>query len=280
MIAGGGRLIASSLLVRGTLTMKRVTPNLLFLLAFAAAALPLYSQSVPNRNSQANQIVAASLAAMGGSQAFAHVRDVTVQGSMKPADPAAAPGAFTWITSGHEFRVEINQAGANTVFTSNHGSGVIQAQRRRARLPVHFQAANAPFYLPGLVLARELADTHWVPSFVGAETLAGIPVLHLRLNNRTSKVPAGRLQQDWYFDAASHLPLRVEFQLPGAAGWERDSLEFSSYALVSGMQMPMELAFYQNETLSVHDVVSRVQINANPSPALFELPWADKGGAQ
>jgi hypothetical protein len=208
------------------------------LLAAAGYATAQTSTPPPAyRDSQALNLVQASLAALGGQAAFSAVQDATVNGSCTPTEGSTAPQAsgsastaessssndvaaagapqtITWITAGDDFRYESSQNGQTRLLVSSHGLPVVSGSGTTEQLSALSAAVLKPYHIPGLVLAQDVQDTNWGFRYVGEETIAGVQAVHVRIQRTARGWPIPILNQEWYFNPTTHLPIEVQYHVP------------------------------------------------------------------
>jgi hypothetical protein len=149
------------------------------------------------------------------------------------------------------------------------------------KVPAYISFSCAAFHLPAALLAAELNDSsHWSLTFVESTTVNGQPAVHVQTSLNTHPLIAKLSAQDWYFDPASGLPLRVEYRLVSAndiSSYETAAMEFANFQAVSGVLIPFRLAEYGPN--GERDVVTlnSVDVNTGLGPSDFILPT---GGAQ
>jgi hypothetical protein len=144
-----------------------------------------------------------------------------------------------------------------------------------SRINYHVARGNFPYYLPGLLLSRELANPNFTVKFVGSANIDGRQAIQIHLSDGSEKLASLVTPQEWYFDLSSGLPLRVEFRIPlneNAAAFIKGSYDFSDFRTVSGMLTPFQISFSQ-ERLPLRIIsFNSVTFNTAVSPSVFDAP--------
>ena len=82
-------------------------------------------------------------------------------------------------------------------------------------------------------------------------------------------------RQDWYFDAATLLPLRVDFltaEAHNALNTAKMSYLFSNYQAISGVQIPLQVVVLFEGQQILELTFQSVQIGVTLSPSDFDAP--------
>ncbi len=252
--------------------LRRFLPFVFFLYS----SVSLFSQNkTPVRDDHALKIVQTAINNMGAASSASGVQDCVLTGiSVADSNPDLRKD-FTWTIAGDEFRFEVKSAKGTGLFVSGHGSPGRMSNGTFSRINYHVARANVPYYLPGLLLARELANPNFTVKYVGAVTTEGRRAAHIHLGDGSDKIAALVTPQEWYFDLNSGLPLRVEFHIPTNENAEdlfNGAYEFSDFRSVSGMLVPFQISFSQeHQPLRVISFNS-VAFNVGVSPSVFDVP--------
>lgn len=264
-------------------SQKRL-PRSLLLCCLASLGTPLsWSQnlSLPTEaiDNPGQSVVSAALNAMGGQTLWGAIADVTVTGSCTSAPnengTSPSPQPFTWITTQGEFRYEVGSPGDSSVMLSGHGKP--QAiDSNEARLLTHETAVLLkPFHLPGQVLFEALSDSQFHSTLMGEETINGFSAVHVQIVHRLSHFDESGSEQDWWFDSATTLPLKVVFRVPGQGiqAYLPITYSFSSWAPDrGGVMIPHSISETIEPDIPVQMcAISQMRINSQPASALFDV---------
>lgn len=236
----------------------------------------LSAQQAPQRDPQAVAAVQQAIAALGGAQALAAVADSVAVGQIAPTPGSwVKTSNFVWKDSGAEFRRERQTATATQVLLSGHGQPSATSNGITKKLFYHMTYTTPPFYVPGVVLLRELSDSRYSLILLGPATVSGRSAIRVRTSLQTNPVAAAVTQQDWFLDVATGLPLRVEYRLPStadAADFQSAAATFSDFRQVSGVLVPSSIAGEQQGAAVSLVTVTSVTFNSGVNPAEFDLP--------
>lgn len=223
-------------------------------------------------------IINNAIQALGGSASVLQITDCTVQGSIQIGADASAPiGNFTFMASKNGFRYGVQfPNGEQKLFLS--GTGTPVSYRNGVAHYPGSQVARAalPFYVPGFVLAAELANPNYSVTLVGQETRNGISVTHIHTVDTSDEEGSKVTHQDWYFDSTTSLPVAVEYRIPDDIDLMKfapGSDEFSDYRPVNGVLVPFAIRASLGGSPKFI-TVSSVAFNTGISPLEFT------GGAQ
>lgn len=257
-----------------------VLASFLLFSQIAKAQSSTSASQTATRDPQAVAIIQTALAAMGGSGLVG-----TIQSSVESGNTAnlsasdTNPATFISTYAGGEFREEVTASSGSHVLVSNAGApqdfrdGSWQVQ------PPVVVRTNLPFHIPALVLFNDLANAGYSFAYLGATTLDGNSVVHIRAVD-TSDL-AGQLftAQDWYFNATSGLPARVVVKIPTSAQPKDalpETIDFSNFQVVSGVLVPFQLAITVGP-LEWVATASSISFNTNVDASQFA---PSSGGAQ
>lgn len=255
-----------------------ITPALLAfvpLLSVQAYAQQPSPQSV-QRDPQALAVLQNSIAAMGGAAAVIQVTDTLVAGSVAPTSGNSAKGGtFTWKTAAAEYRYDFQLTSATQTFVSGHGHPASIHNGTVTALSSQLDFINPPFHLPALVLTGILANQQYSVTSSGKTTLNGAPAIKVRISLNTDMLSAVVSPQDWYFDATSGIPLRVEHRLPDTRRPENYVVaaeEFADFRSVSGLLLPFKITSYEEGAVVAVETVTAASFNKGLSPVDFDAP--------
>jgi len=254
------------------------------LLGFISQAGFAQSQSPSTpavRDPLAISVLQSSIAAMGGTSAVAAITDTTVTGTEPDiSNPGGPPVPFTWQTSGVEFRFTTqNSIGA---YTALSGHGIPAQFKNGSWIPLaqYVSRANLGFHLPALVLNGEIQNSNYTLQYAGGATVDGNAVIHIHAVDSSDATSQIVTPQEWYFDPATFLPVRVEYLIPEERNVNSSipaSMEFSNYQSVSGVAVPFQVKIQAGQLLSLTASVTSVVFNSGLPTSTFDPPAA---GAQ
>jgi hypothetical protein len=232
------------------------------------------------RDPDALIVLQRAVSVMGGV-AISQVRDCVASGVIEAAPKSwLTSGSFVWKDSGAEFRYENPSSSGRTTLVSGRGRPAVLRADSFKRYNAHVSEAKIPPHLAALVLYKALSDERYKVAFLGEEVLNGTRVLRIQTSLDKDEVSAGTTVQEWLLDAASGLPLRVEYRLPSnqnALEYLPAAFEFSNFQYVSGVAVPARIAFYHGGQYSGVAVLTSVVFNVGISSSEFDAP---AGGAR
>jgi hypothetical protein len=250
----------------------------LSLLVFVSAAV---AQDPPRRDPEAIAVIEKAVASMGGTAAAASVTDTIVTGTIAPASGSAVKGGgFTWKTSGSNFRYEVQSGTSSLVLVSGQDGAAVTRNGTSSALSPHMAQASPPLHLPGLILARVLDSKDYTVILVGKDEVNGVAATKIRISLDTDLISSLVTPQDWYFDMATGLPLRVENRLPDQRHPENYATaaeEFSDFRIVSGLLAPFRIKTYEEGKFLAEAAIAAVVFNSGVALTEFRNPV---GGAR
>ncbi len=141
---------------------------------------------------------------------------------------------------------------------------------------------DASWFFPAFTLQTILNDPTISIIYAGPDTLAGVAAVHLVLyrtlpgQSASSTVVIQRLSTvDLYLDASSGLPVGVKFKTHPDEDASLDipvEIHFSNYKTITGVQTPMRVTKFLQNSLLLDLQVSEVQINSGLSDTNFAIP--------
>lgn len=248
--------------------------------AFSQSSGSSSSGGAPRRDPQAIAAVEQALDALGNKTAYLHVHTIVIRGNIQTVDGQAI-SSFLWEDdlSGKipEFRKEIRSGNSVALLVSGHGTPSQHRDGRQRQLPVQVALALPPFYVPGVVLTRQLNNPTY--SFQLVDDADGL--IHVRTSWQLNLGTASVSVQDWYFSTNTKLPVRVQYVLPNS---EKPSqlkpvfLEFSDFRTVtaSGIAIPFSMIGHGVNQQIRKFAVTEAQINTPIDSNHFEM----NGGQQ
>lgn len=238
------------------------------------------STTLPQRDAQALAVLQNAVAAMGGSAAVSQVADTVISGNIQLSPGSAAQAStFTWKTAGPNFRYEFKSGTTTQIFVSGHGNPANARNGTVKALSPLIALANPPLHFPLLVLASVAANSNYSVTLGGKTTVNGTPAVKVHIFLNTDMLSALVSAQDWYFDAVSGLPLRVEHRLPDnhrPEHYVQATEDFADFRIVSGLLVPFKITSYESGSLVAVETISSVSFNNGLSSTEFDVP---AGGA-
>ncbi len=227
----------------------------------------------PVREPQAMAAVEQALAGLGGKAANLQVRTAVIRGSFQ-LEGDSATSSFLWEDdlSGKvpEFRKEIHSGDKIQTFVSGHGAPAHTHDGAVRPLSLQIGVSALPFYLPGIVLSRELGNPDY--SFQVVNDSSGF--IHVRTSLELNAAAASITPQDWYFDATTKMPVRVQYLLPSNHRFGRPkgaTLDLSDFRNVSGITIPFRIVTHGLDSKSRTATVADVEVNGAIDRTHFEL---------
>lgn len=174
----------------------------------------------PASDPQAIAVVQAAITALGGATAIGQTQNWTFQAQMQGI---LANGNVTYTLSG--------------VVPTQPPTIVVNGVTKKVK-------ADRSLFVPavlGYVLLSEFQDQSFPLRFGGQVSLGSEAVTVVTFSD--PDIPALPAQK-WYFDTATNLPARVEFQLPAAVGSKMSIagvVEISDYKSIGGVLYPFNI---------------------------------------
>ncbi len=244
----------------------------------------------PVRDAQGLTLLQQSINAFGGASAVTVVKSTTTHATVTSLGSDASSGNVTWEDdfsgSSYEFRTTFQTDSWTRVFLSGHGSpGQIKNDGSVQRLQSHVAYADLPYYLPSVVLARDLADSSRNIKLIGATTISGKAAIHVRITLDCGPMQKLLSAQDWYLDPLTALPLRVEYLVPNTTDITDvyvSSVDYSDFRPINGTLVPFADVVSEGGKPTCSIQITAVEINPIVSPNDFDLPQvaAQPGGVQ
>lgn len=127
--------------------------------------------------------------------------------------------------------------------------------------------AAVPLEMPGTLLYAEFQDPTY--AFTSIASSGTGQVIHVQITNASNIFMRAIVQQDWYFDPTTSLPVRVEYNLPSANNALhsiRASCAYSNFAAQQGVLYPTSIQGFEQGQAVSEVTISSTQPNA-PIPA-------------
>lgn len=230
----------------------------------------------PQRDSAAVAAVQQAINALGGSAAVSQIFDAKVTGTIIPANATSSlmGGSFVWDDAPPEFLDTLQTSTDTREFASGHGQPASEKNGVVSALPPYMAQASLPVHLPGIVLAQLLANQNCSIKWVGSTTVSGHAAVRVHMSVDTDAVSSLVTPEDWYLDAVTGLPLRVEYRAPESHhpnDFSVEADEFSKFQTVNGLQIPYQITFYEDGTLKGVAIINSVAFNVGLSSSEFDL---------
>jgi hypothetical protein len=220
-----------------------------------------------------------ALKALGGSQAFTAMSDLTVTGtcSGQSADGSPATATFKWVTAGREFLYENTTSAGKTYIASGHGhpwssdsSGAVESLSPSAG------SHDRTYFAPGLLLLKSFADQTALLTYIGTEQLNGLSVTHIQTERSHSGYLMPSTLEDWYFDPRTSLPVQYGYVVPSQQAENyvmHVAVQYNGFKAFGIIAAPSSLTFSidgapQPSTCSINSADS----NTSPLPVWFDAP--------
>jgi hypothetical protein len=233
------------------------------------------SSPPPVRDAQAVTVVQSAITAMGGAGAVVAITNATITGTEQDSsNPDATPTTFSWQTSGVEFSSTVQNSAGTYTEVSGHGAPAQFKNGIWALMLTSIVRAELPFHLPILALYAEIQNPNITFQFVGSGTVEGKPAIHVHVADNSDSMGQMVTGQEWYFDPASYLPVRVEYKWPDKTDLNYSvpgALEFSDYNAVNGVNVPYQLKIQVSQLVLQATVTSAV-FNSGLPASTFDPP--------
>jgi hypothetical protein len=242
---------------------------------FGVETTCVISQSPPaaGRDDSAVAAINSALTAMGGSPAWAQVSDAVVTGNCLTGSKNQTSANVRWTVQGPEFRYETDTDNAGPMYLSGHGAAVMAATAASLPLDPQYYSSQQPFNLPGLALLAALNNPTVGMSYVGSDTINGVPSVHVSFVQYATGAPLSGSQQDWWFDSTTGLPLRVTYSLPSQTGgvYIPMSWDYAGWSTEGQLDVPHQQVQSVNVDRPIQGCsILSVSLNTNPASTTFD----------
>lgn len=139
-----------------------------------------------------------------------------------------------------------------------------------------------PGWFPLFTLANLISSTASVFTYVGTETRNGVNVIHLSVSQQFATSAGGDstlfqhlTQADIFLDASTLLPVSYAFNIHPDNNALLDiptEIRYSNYQAIGGMQVPLHVQKFVNNTLAVDLQFQTVVVNSGLSVNNFSAP--------
>jgi hypothetical protein len=225
--------------------------------------LPLPSALIAQRDTNAVAILQVALVNLSG--ATVANPSVIATGDVQYAGAANASGSFTWKRAGREFRYE-NPDGS--ILVSGKGRPALASAGIWKRTSGNELISDFPSHLPGIVIARVLADARYEIRSLGARALNGgfanvVSITRIYPDDSDGFF-AALTRRTFYFDASSSSLLRVEYDVPDnvyAGTRALLTVDYQQFATVGGLNVPVRFTISLNGQLfATYTIKTVVQV--------------------
>lgn len=234
------------------------------------------AQQSTSPSALAQAALAQAVTAMGGSSPT----DSTASGTVQITAGSTSQSAnFTVKTRGLLQSRETIQAANGTqdrVYSSGQGSTVASSTVTAVSLEQASSFQSGLFPLPLLQAVLNSPDT--VFQYIGAETLSGTQVYHLRFWNsyasqKLLQSASSFSTKDVWLDATTYLPRRTSFDSQASSGAPtvHIDLDYSAFQTFNGIQYPTSITEYLNRTKWGAFTVQSVVVNTGLTDTDFPV---------
>jgi hypothetical protein len=266
------------------LLKRLLLSSCLLFTVFPALAQQSSTPSAPvTKDPQAVSLAITSLAALSGN---AQISDITLTGTVtRIAGSDVEEGNFTLEGLGTgDSRMDLNLVGGLTSEIRNQDSGApegffIKPGASASPYPQHNCLTTAVWFFPALSSLAQTSDPTVAVTFIGQETKLGVAVNHIRFNTQLTQLSTsdnallGQLSQaDFYLDSSSNLPVAIVFNTHpdnNALTNINEEIDFASYQVVKGVQVPFRIQKYLNGNLFLDLTVQNVAVNSGLTDSVF-----------
>lgn len=226
-----------------------------------------------NRDAAALAVIAKAIDAMGGTAAFAAVADTTTEATCTKASASKTDThAVRWITAGKYFRYDGGDSDQRGMVSGPNG--VLRIGDGNAK-GINTRSARAlrPIYLPGLLLLEEIKNPKIEIDLIPSGSDTGATATHIRIiDTVASEESMEPVQEDWYFDPQTGLPIRVIYEAQAfnsLTRFTRITVEYTSYQADKDLTMPtvIQRTFESGPTTTCK--VSKFSVNTHPDSTIF-----------
>jgi hypothetical protein len=262
--------------------VARLVLSFLLILSSCPNLSSQQSAASPQRDPQAMAAIQNTLAAMGGASAIAQVQNVIARGSMLPAQGSTIPvGSFTmedqFGAQSHEFKDSFQSAALTQTLASGHGNPGLLSNGHTKNFNLWSANSRLPVHLPAMILSGLLANANCNITSAGQTTINGQAAIHIQFHVDTNIVTQTLSIQDWYFDPATGMPLRIEYRIPDTSNpslFISAAADFSDFRPVQGVLFPFRVVAYQEGNSKNVMTITSVSVNQPLASTDFDLPTA------
>lgn len=138
---------------------------------------------------------------------------------------------------------------------------------------------DAVWFFPALSSLTQMASPNFIFKYIGQEQHGGINSQHIRIYHLAAKGQPPSAQRlstmDFYLDAASSLPLGINFNTHADDDMNLNipvAINFANYQAVHGVQVPFHIQRMLNGGVVLDATVTTAVINTGLADTLFTLP--------
>jgi hypothetical protein len=229
----------------------------------------------PVEDPQAVTVLTASLTAMGGQALFSSIQDSTISGQMQSVDGQQPPDQFVWKSLGIAIRHEYAMADGLHISVVNQDKGqlkdpdgTVTALNARSSLTI------LPYHMPGVLLLSLLTSQNVSLALV-AQPSSDPQYIHVSAQQQLQDPKLSYLtQQEWEFDPATGLPVKVTFCLPdernqGHVG--QASIAYTAWQNASGALFPQAFELFTDGELQSTITLQTPAFNQGLRASDFQL---------
>lgn len=248
-----------------------------------AWAEPLSAQQQQvQRDPAAVTTLQSAVAALGGEANVSAIQDCRADAKVQSLSPFWPDGTEAWKVSGKNLRREATYGGSRNeiVVIGPRGAAAISRDGKSKRLNVHSSAGEFVPFLVASELLRRLRDSRYALVAASAELAGGRSAIRIRSWLDTDEIDRSVTYQEWLIDAATGVPLRLDYRLAenaNALATIPVSIAFADYRQVSGVAFPFSLTFTLDGNPWKRVLLDSVVLNSGISPSEFDVPV---GGVQ
>jgi hypothetical protein len=253
-----------------TRTFWRSAVLVLLLSTFGAAQQTISS----TRDPQAVALVQAAVNAMGGPNAAQGIRTVVASGGTDTAFHS-----FLWkddFSGGrHEFRRELTDGTNTRLLVSGHGTPAAAFDNKARKLRKHVAYAIWPLHLPIVMLYDVLQNTNYSLTLGPQAVIGNHTCFQLLAKDESGPVEAALSVQQWYIDATTGIPVRLQHRVADAMAvesYETAKVDYSDFRSVNGVLIPFQLVTSQSGKKTGTVTLTSVVVNSPISSSDFDIP--------
>jgi hypothetical protein len=215
-----------------------------------------------------DDVIAKNLQAKGGLEKVRSIQSIKQTSQMSAA--GGVQGTLTEYRKRPNFtRQEVTLGAFGTSVTAFDGQTAWAINAMRGQAPMVLSGPEAAMVTEQADFDGPLMDYKakgFTADYVGAETLAGRRVHHLRLTGKDQRV------QHWYLDAETGLESRVVSEAQSPAGKVELEQLLTDFRDVEGFKAPFLVRTLMNGVEQVKVQVEKVELNARFDDAVFKMP--------
>jgi hypothetical protein len=211
---------------------------------------------------------------MGGAASLASIQDVTVSGQLQAADQSGTE-QFTWKSLGLNIRHEYAMADGNHVSVVTGAQGQSQGPDGTIT-PINIRSSITilPYHMPGVLIHSLLASANASLVFI-SQPSSDPQYMHVYASVQLAQANKSYLtQQEWEFDPATNLPIKVTFYLPDVRNSIHDgnaTIQYTAWQNATGVLVPQSLSVFSDGVLQSTVTLSVPLFNQGLTLSDFQL---------